>query len=115
MLVPGVTTEAEDLSETDAPDDKFTPIVLDLTSGSGLLTVACAEAGYSLVAYEVDTRQATSSGKILKKHLTAGGFTSAAMGFNALEEEEDIEDAPAVVRQLQGAFIQTLHSETDEY
>jgi hypothetical protein len=50
--------------------------------------VACAEAGYSSVAYEADGRQALVSGKILKKHLTAGGFTFDGMGFNAIEEED---------------------------
>jgi predicted RNA methylase len=113
MPVPGRAPEAEELLDTEGVEGQFTPIVLDLTSGSGSLTVACAEAGYSSVAYEADSKQVLASAKILKKYFMAGSFFSTELGFNAMEEEEDYEDR-AVVRHLQGAFNQALQEGSDE-
>lgn len=83
------------------------PVVLDLTSGSGSLTLACAEAGISSIAFERDERQANASAANLKKFFSNIGFqgsNSIWEGSNNILEEEEDEDNFRVMRNLRPTF-----------
>lgn len=83
------------------------PVVLDLTSGSGSLTLACAEAGISSIAFERDPKQADASAANLKKFFGNIGFEGAntvSRGANTVLEEEEDEGNFMVIRNLRSAF-----------
>jgi len=82
-------------------------VVLDLTSGSGSLTLACAEAGISSIAFERDPKQADASAANLKKFFGNIGFEGAntvSRGANTVLEEEEDEGNFMVMRNLRSAF-----------
>jgi ribosomal protein L11 methylase PrmA len=76
------------------PEESTGLLVLDLTSGSGGLTVACAEAGCSSIAFEQDEAQAIASAHVLQKFFNSSqiSLNSADRAFGQEEDEEDEEN-----------------------
>jgi hypothetical protein len=100
MLVPasGLATAPHD----DEEYSSFPAVILDLTSGSGSLTMACAEAGFSSIAFESDPVQALASAILLDKFFSSSGLGSKE---TFLEEDEDPSVQPAILQQqFQEAF-----------
>jgi hypothetical protein len=60
-----VPPEAEELLATEGVEGQFNSVILDLTLGSGSLTMACTKASYSSIAYKADSKQAPTSMKSL--------------------------------------------------
>lgn len=95
------------LSPADQDLLSYHPIVLDLTSGSGGLTFACAEAGYNSIAFEDDERQFDLSSHLLTKMITSAGLaqSKAFVDEENEEEEDDNEIRPEdVARNLADKF-----------
>jgi len=98
-------------------------LVLDLTLGSGGLTVACAKAGYCSIAYEQDQDQAIASAHVLQKFFNSSKISLATTdpeaGTFAQEEDEDDEGSEedmAHPKVLQKKFKDAIqNADYDEY
>jgi predicted RNA methylase len=94
------------VSPSTAEHADYLPAVLDLTSGSGRLTIACAEAGYSFIAVKLDEKQAQASAVEIKKFFQKDGGT-----FRFLEEDKGSDENPT--RNLQDAFADVVESDSN--
>jgi len=83
----------------------YVPVVLDMTSGSGSLTVSCAEAGISSIAYELDFTQAKESVIYIRKFFSKSGF---------LEPNQEREKDPAALTNQSAHSRQTFARVVEE-
>jgi hypothetical protein len=68
--------------------------------------IACAEAGYSFIAVELDEKQAEASAEVMKKFFQKDGGT-----FRFLEENKGSDEDPT--RNSQDVFVDVVESDSN--